>query len=137
MRPPIRCIATARACAVIDVTLKVGLAKTKGDFRVAIAIASVPAKNRYKRFPLHTCRRLRQRGRRSEARFSTIDQLEAMGGLGGSGPKERDFFVGQNSAAAIFDAALSLWEGLALMRPASTPNAKILEISACTRFALV
>ena len=41
IRRPIRCIATARACAVIGTAFTVGLAKTKGDFRVAIAIASV------------------------------------------------------------------------------------------------
>ena len=41
MRSLIRCIATARACAVIGAPFTAGLAKTKGDFRAAIAIASV------------------------------------------------------------------------------------------------
>src|SRR5437660_1161375 len=100
MRSLIRCIATARACAVIGAPFTAGLAKTKGDFRAGIAIAAVisciatteresrahthsstgvresptePAKSRYQRFPLHACRRLRRRGLRSEARFSTLD----------------------------------------------------------------
>jgi hypothetical protein len=119
---------------VIGAAFTVGLAKTKGDFRVAIAIASVISCAANAKSGITSacpffdrCAGISHRAReesistissshmpatspaRAAVRSAIFNARPTRGDTGGwtrSGAEERDFFVGQNSAATIFDATL-------------------------------